>query len=154
MAKVGDNIVSGCVNTSGQLKIRVEKILEESMVTRILDSVENAAASKPNIDKFITRFARVYTPFVVFFALFVALVLPFILPDSLNWHYFVNSAYTGTVNTIHGTSGTASIYTALTFLVISCPCALVLSVPLAFFSGIEQALRKVFFSKVELQLKA
>ena len=142
MAKVGDNIVSGCVNTSGQLKIRVEKVLEESMVTRILDSVENAAASKPNIDKFITRFARVYTPFVVFFALFVALVLPFILPDSLNWHYFVNSAYTGTVNAIHGTSGTASIYTALTFLVISCPCALVLSVPLAFFSGIGAGSKK------------
>ena len=142
MAKVGDNIVSGCVNTSGQLKIRVEKILEESMVTRILDSVENAAASKPNIDKFITRFARVYTPFVVFFALFVALVLPAVLPDSLNWHYFVNSAYTGTVNTIYGTSGTASIYTALTFLVISCPCALVLSVPLAFFSGIGAGSKK------------
>ena len=142
MAKTGDNIVSGCVNTSGQLKIRVEKILEESMVTRILDSVENAAASKPNIDKFITRFARVYTPFVVFFALFVAIVLPFILPDSLNWHLFVDSAYTGTVNTIYGTSGTASIYTALTFLVISCPCALVLSVPLAFFSGIGAGSKK------------
>ena len=142
MAKAGDNIVSGCVNTSGQLKIRVEKILEESMVTRILDSVENAAASKPNIDKFITRFARVYTPFVVLFALFVAVVLPFILPDSLNWHFFVDSAYTGTVNTIHGISGTASIYTALTFLVISCPCALVLSVPLAFFSGIGAGSKK------------
>ena len=142
MAKAGDNIVSGCVNTSGQLKIRVEKILEESMVTRILDSVENAAASKPNIDKFITRFARVYTPFVVLFALFVAVVLPFILPDSLNWHFFVDSAYTGTVNTIHGTRGTASIYTALTFLVISCPCALVLSVPLAFFSGIGAGSKK------------
>ena len=142
MVKAGDNIVSGCVNTSGQLKIRVEKILEESMVTRILDSVENAAASKPNIDKFITRFARVYTPFVVLFALFVAVVLPFILPDSLNWHFFVDSAYTGTVNTIHGTSGTASIYTALTFLVISCPCALVLSVPLAFFSGIGAGSKK------------
>ena len=142
MAKAGDNIVSGCVNTSGQLKIRVEKILEESMVTRILDSVENAAASKPNIDKFITRFARVYTPFVVLFALFVAVVLPFILSDSLNWHFFVDSAYTGTVNTIHGTSGTASIYTALTFLVISCPCALVLSVPLAFFSGIGAGSKK------------
>jgi len=142
MAKAGDNIVSGCVNTSGQLKIRVEKILEESMVTRILDSVENAAASKPNIDKFITRFARVYTPFVVLFALFVAVVLPFILPDSLNWYFFVDSAYTGTVNTIHGTSGTASIYTALTFLVISCPCALVLSVPLAFFSGIGAGSKK------------
>lgn len=76
-AEPGDSVVSGCVNTSGQLKIRVEKLLEESMVTRILDSVENAAANKPAIDKFITRFARVYTPAVVFAALAVALVLPF-----------------------------------------------------------------------------
>ena len=142
-AKVGDNVVSGCVNTSGQLKIRVEKVLEESMVTRILDSVENAAASKPAIDKFITRFARIYTPFVVFFAIFVALVLPFILNAvGLEWHYFVDANYSGAVNVIHGTTGTASIYTALTFLVISCPCALVLSVPLAFFSGIGAGSKK------------
>ena len=140
MARVGDNVVSGCVNTSGQLKMRVEKVLEESMVTRILDSVENAAASKPEIDKFITKFARVYTPFVVFFALFVALVLPFIIP---NWHYLVDPSYVDKTNSvIFGTSGTASIYTALTFLVISCPCALVLSVPLAFFSGIGAASKK------------
>ena len=140
MAKVGDNVVSGCVNTSGQLKMRVEKVLEESMVTRILDSVENAAASKPEIDKFITRFARVYTPFVVFFALFVAFVLPVIIPS---WHYLVDPSYVGKTNSIiYGTSGTPSIYTALTFLVISCPCALVLSVPLAFFSGIGAASKK------------
>jgi Cd2+/Zn2+-exporting ATPase len=140
MARVGDNVVSGCVNTSGQLKMRVEKVLEESMVTRILDSVENAAASKPEIDKFITKFARVYTPFVVFFALFVALVLPFIIPS---WHFVVDPSYAGKTNTIiYGTSGTPSIYTALTFLVISCPCALVLSVPLAFFSGIGAASKK------------
>ena len=140
MARVGDNVVSGCVNTSGQLKMRVEKVLEESMVTRILDSVENAAASKPEIDKFITKFARVYTPFVVFFALFVALVLPVVLPS---WHYLVDPSYVGKTNSIiFGTSGTASIYTALTFLVISCPCALVLSVPLAFFSGIGAASKK------------
>ena len=140
MARVGDNVVSGCVNTSGQLKMRVEKVLEESMVTRILDSVENAAASKPEIDKFITKFARVYTPFVVFFALFVALVLPVIIPS---WHYLVDPSYVGKTNSIiYGTSGTASIYTALTFLVISCPCALVLSVPLAFFSGIGAASKK------------
>ena len=139
MARVGDNVVSGCVNTSGQLKMRVEKVLEESMVTRILDSVENAAASKPEIDKFITKFARVYTPFVVFFALFVALVLPFIIPS---WHYVVDPAFTGTETVFRGASGTASIYTALTFLVISCPCALVLSVPLAFFSGIGAASKK------------
>lgn len=140
MARVGDNVVSGCVNTSGQLKMRVEKVLEESMVTRILDSVENAAASKPEIDKFITRFARVYTPFVVFFALFVALVLPVFIPG---WHYLVDPSYVDKGNSIlFGTSGTASIYTALTFLVISCPCALVLSVPLAFFSGIGAASKK------------
>lgn len=140
----GDQVTSGCVNTSGQLKIRVEKVLEESMVTRILNSVENAAASKPEIDKFITRFARVYTPFVVFFALFVAVVLPFILP---NWHFFVNADYTGAASILYGTSGTASIFTALTFLVISCPCALVLSVPLAFFSGIGAASKKAILFK-------
>ena len=109
----GDEITSGCVNTSGMLKIRVEKVLAESMVTRILDSVENAAASKPQIDRFITRFARVYTPFVVVVALLTALVPGYITGDWQHW-----------------------VYTALTFLVISCPCALVLSVPLAFFSGI------------------
>ena len=136
---VGDNISSGCVNTSGQIKIRVEKVLEESMVTRILDSVENAAASKPNIDKFITRFARVYTPFVVFFALFVAIVLPFVIPG---WHFFVRPDYTGAAGVLFGTEGTASVLTALTFLVISCPCALVLSVPLAFFAGIGAASKK------------
>ena len=111
--KYGDEVVSGCVNTSGMLKIRVEKVLEESMVTRILDSVENAAASKPTIDRFITRFARVYTPFVVAAAVLTAVVPSLITGE---WHKW--------------------IYTALTFLVISCPCALVLSVPLAFFSGI------------------
>lgn len=112
-AVFGDEVTSGCVNTSGQLKIRVEKILEESMVTRILDSVENAAASKPKIDRFITRFARAYTPCVVFMALGTA-IIPSLFTG--NWAYWV--------------------YTALTFLVMSCPCALVLSVPLAFFSGI------------------
>ena len=111
--KYGDEVVSGCVNTSGMLKIRVEKLLEESMVTRILDSVENAAASKPTIDRFITRFARIYTPFVVAAAVLTAVIPSLITGDWNKW-----------------------IYTALTFLVISCPCALVLSVPLAFFSGI------------------
>ncbi len=138
-AGVGDLVNSGCVNTSGQIKIRVEKILEESMVTRILDSVENAAASKPAIDKSITRFARVYTPFVVLFAVIVAVALPFIIPG---WHFFVDADYAGTVGVVYGTSGTASVLTALTFLVISCPCALVLSVPLAFFSGIGAASKK------------
>ena len=109
----GTEVTSGCLNTSGVIKIRVEKVLEESMVTRIMDSVENAAASKPKMDRFITRFSRVYTPFIVFMALATA-IIPSIITG--NWTHWV--------------------YTALTFLVISCPCALVLSVPLAFFSGI------------------
>ena len=138
-AAVGDSVISGCVNTSGTLKIRAEKLLEESMVTRILDSVENAAANKPNIDKFITRFARVYTPAVVISALVVALVLPFLIPG---WHFFVDPAYTGAETVLRSATGTASVFTALTFLVISCPCALVLSVPLAFFSGIGAASKK------------
>ena len=109
----GDRVISGCINTSGQLTVKVEKPLSESMVTRILDSVENAAASKPRIDRFITRFARIYTPIVVFAAAAVAVVPSVVTGD---WNYWV--------------------YTALTFLVMSCPCALVLSVPLAFFAGI------------------
>ena len=80
-AETGDSILSGCVNTSGQLKIRVEKELSESMVTRILDSVENAAASKPVIDRFITRFARIYTPFVVILALVTAFLPSLITGD-------------------------------------------------------------------------
>ncbi len=117
--KAGDSIFSGCVNTFGQLKLRVEKTLDESMVSRILDSVENAAASKPRIDKFITRFAKIYTPCVVFIALATAVIPSLITQD---WNYWV--------------------YTALTFLVMSCPCALVLSVPLAFFSGIGAGSKK------------
>ena len=111
--KTGDRVVSGCVNTSGQLTVQVTHPLSESMVTRILNSVENAAASKPKIDRFITRFARVYTPIVVALAALVAIVPSIFTGD---WNYWV--------------------YTALSFLVMSCPCALVLSVPLAFFSGI------------------
>ena len=109
----GDSVVSGCVNTTGQLTVRVEKPLSESMVTRILDSVENAAASKPKIDRFITRFARVYTPIVVGAAVLTAIIPSLVTGDWGKW-----------------------VYTALTFLVMSCPCALVLSVPLAFFAGI------------------
>lgn len=136
----GSPVISGCVNTSGQLKMTVEKPLEESMVTKILDAVENAAANKPAIDKFITRFARVYTPAVVLGALLVAVVLPLILPG---WHFFVDEVkYAGMDTVFFGQTGTASVFTALTFLVISCPCALVLSVPLAFFSGIGAASKK------------
>ena len=126
----GDSVISGCVNTSGAIHIRVEKVLEDSMVSRILNSVENAAASKPKIDRFITRFARVYTPFVVVLALATA-ILPSVLTG--DWEFW--------------------IYTAITFLVISCPCALVLSVPLAFFSGIGAGSKKSILFKGGLALE-
>ena len=118
-AKPGDSVTSGCVNTVGQLTVRVEKTLSESMVTRILDSVENAAASKPKIDRFITRFARIYTPIVCAVAAGTA-IIPSLITG--NWSHW--------------------IYTALTFLVMSCPCALVLSVPLAFFAGVGAGSKK------------
>ena len=130
-ATVGDAVTSGCINTSGQLKIRVEQTLEHSMVTRILDSVENAAASKPKIDRFITRFSRIYTPFVVATALATAILPSLITGDWNHW-----------------------IYTALTFLVISCPCALVLSVPLAFFSGIGAGSKKGILFKGGVSIEA
>ena len=129
--KPGDRVISGCVNTSGQLIIRVERPLSESMVTRILNSVENAAANKPRFEKFITRFARVYTPIVVGLAAFVALV-PSLVTG--NWSYWV--------------------YTALSFLVMSCPCALVLSVPLAFFSGIGVGGKRGILFKGGLAMEA
>ena len=118
-ARVGDRVISGCVNTVGQLMIRAEKSLSESMVTRILDSVENASASKPRFERFITRFARIYTPIVVAVAAATA-ILPSVVTGQ--WSYWV--------------------YTALSFLVMSCPCALVLSVPLAFFAGIGAGSKK------------
>ena len=126
----GDTVVSGCINTSGVLKIRVEKTLENSMVTRILNSVENAAASKPRIDRFITRFARIYTPVIVVSAVVIGIVPSLITGDWSKW-----------------------IYTAITFLVISCPCALVLSVPLAFFSGIGAGSQKKILFKGGMALE-
>ncbi len=129
--KAGDAVTSGCVNTSGQLTIQVTHPLSESMVTRILNSVENAAASKPKIDRFITRFARIYTPIVVLLAALVAIV-PSIFTG--NWSYWV--------------------YTALSFLVMSCPCALVLSVPLAFFSGIGTGSKQGILFKGGVSIEA
>jgi len=127
----GVEVYSGCVNNGGVLKIEVQKPLSESMVSRILDSVENAAASKPKIDRFITRFARVYTPVVVALALATA-IIPSILTG--DWNHWV--------------------YTAITFLVISCPCALVLSVPLAFFSGIGSGSKKGILFKGGVAIEA
>lgn len=126
----GDAVISGCINTSGVLHIRVEKVLKDSMVTRILHSVEHAAASKPQIDRFITRFARVYTPFVVILALATAVIPSLFTGEWSKW-----------------------IYTAITFLVISCPCALVLSVPLAFFSGIGAGSKKKILFKGGLAIE-
>ena len=127
----GSRLISGCVNTVGQLVMQVEKPLSESMVTRILDSVENAAAGKPKIDRFITRFARVYTPVVVAIAAATALIPSLVTGD---WHYWV--------------------YTALSFLVMSCPCALVLSVPLAFFAGIGAGSKKGILFKGGVSMEA
>ena len=127
----GDRALSGCVNTDGVLKLRVTHVLAESMVQRILDSVENAAARKPKIDRFITRFSRVYTPAVVGIAVLTALV-PGIITG--NWGHWV--------------------YTALTFLVISCPCALVLSVPLTYFAGIGAGSKRGILFKGGVSLEA
>ncbi len=127
----GSAVTSGCVNTSGQLTIRVEKPLSESMVTRILNAVEKAAAGKPKLDRFITRFARIYTPVVVGVAAATAVIPSLITGD---WNYWV--------------------YTALSFLVMSCPCALVLSVPLAFFSGIGVGSRKGILFKGGASMEA
>ena len=115
----GAKVLSGCINGQGLLTLEVEKPLGDSMVTRILRSVEQAAASKPKMDRFITRFSRVYTPIVVALAAATAIIPSLITGD---WNYWV--------------------YTALSFLVMSCPCALVISVPLAFFSGIGVGSRK------------
>lgn len=127
----GSALVSGCVNEQGVLKMRVEKILSESMVSKILDSVENAAASKPKLDRFITRFARVYTPIVVLAAVLTAIIPSLLTGDWNHW-----------------------IYTAITFLVISCPCALVLSVPLAFFSGIGAGSKRGILFKGGISIEA
>ncbi len=130
-ARPGTEVISGCVNEQGVLKIRVTKPLSESMVTRILDSVENAAAGKPKIDKFITKFAKVYTPIVVALAVLTAVIPSLITGDWSLW-----------------------IKTAITFLVISCPCALVISVPLAFFSGIGAASKLGILFKGGLAIEA
>ena len=115
----GDDVISGCVNLSGLLKVRVTKAFEESTVAKILDLVENSASKKAKAENFITKFARYYTPIVVLAAVALALLPP--LLTSIQW--------------------VDSIQRALNFLVVSCPCALVISVPLSFFGGIGGASR-------------
>ena len=112
---VGDEIISGCINLTNILKIRTTKEYGESTVARILDLVENASSQKAKVENFITKFARYYTPIVVGLAAFIGLIVPIFLPG----HPFAEW-----------------IYRALSFLVCSCPCALVISVPLSFFGGI------------------
>ena len=118
----GDQIVSGCVNISGVLTVKVQKSFGESTASKIINMVENASEKKSKSEAFITRFARVYTPIVVI----VALVLAFVPP--LFCGGYVESL-------------TTWLYRALTFLVVSCPCALVISIPLSFFGGIGGASR-------------
>lgn len=114
----GSDVLSGCINVNGVLRIKVTKEFEESTVSKILDLVENASSKKSNSENFITKFAAVYTPVVVISALLLAIIPPLVLP---------------------GATFEQWIYRALTFLVVSCPCALVVSVPLSFFGGIGGA---------------
>ena len=116
----GQQVMAGCINLSGALEIKVEKSFGESTASKILEMVEHASEKKAASEKFITRFARVYTPVVCFAAVIVAVLPP--LAGLMDWEQ--------------------SIYSALCFLVISCPCALVISVPLSFFAGIGRASRE------------
>lgn len=128
----GSEILSGSLNINSPLIIRVQRPLTDSTVTKILQSVEEAAETKPQIDRFITRFSRIYTPIVVVLALTVAVLPPLLLnADFAYW-----------------------LKTALTFLVISCPCALVLSVPLAYFSGIGAASKQGILFKSGLAMES
>ena len=121
--KAGDAIISGCINMSGVLKIKTTKEFDESTASKILDLVENASSRKSRSEAFISRFARIYTPTVCYSALALAILPPIVRMLGMNldpqWHVWV--------------------YRALTFLVISCPCALVISIPLSFFAGIGGA---------------
>ncbi len=124
-AKTGDEIISGCVNLTGTLKVRVTKEFGESTVAKILDLVENASSRKAKAENFITKFAKYYTPIVVIAAVALALIPPVIL--GLTGSGFTDALFS------------QWIYRALMFLVVSCPCALVISIPLGFFGGIGGA---------------
>lgn len=126
-ASAGDDIISGCVNGSGTLKVRTTKEFDDSTVARILELVENASSKKAQVENFITRFAKFYTPVVTIGAVLLAFVPPLVLA-------FLGA---GNFGSLLGTW----LYRACTFLVISCPCALVISVPLGFFGGIGAASR-------------
>ena len=135
--KAGDEIVSGCIDLSGVLKIRTTKAFGESTVSKILDLVENASSRKSRSETFISRFAKIYTPAVCLAALALAILVPLgrmlagVSADWVDW-----------------------IYRALTFLVVSCPCALVISIPLSFFAGIGGASREGILIKGSNYLEA
>lgn len=131
-ASVGDDVISGCVNGSGLLRVQVTKEFDDSTVTKILELVENASSKKAQVENFITRFARYYTPVVVVGAVILAVLPPLVFGQS--WAEWVRRA--------------------CTFLVISCPCALVISVPMSFFSGIGAASRRGVLIKGSNYLEA
>ncbi len=122
-AREGDEVISGCINMTGVLKIRTTKEFGESTVSKILDLVENASSRKSRSEDFITKFARIYTPAVVYSAIALAILPPLVRMFGMGL----------------GAEWGTWIYRALTFLVISCPCALVISIPLSFFAGIGGA---------------
>ena len=127
---VGDNVFSGCINQTGLLRLQVTKPYGESTVARVLELVENASEKKSRSEQFITRFARYYTPVVV-----LAAAALFAIPSLLLWLLPAASLPAF----LAGTTWTGWLHRALVFLVISCPCALVISVPLSFFGGIGGA---------------
>lgn len=129
--KVGDTALSGSINQTGTLQIKVTKLYNDSTVAKILDLVENASNKKADTEKFITKFAKIYTPIVVFLAVALAIVPSLMTSDWNTW-----------------------IYRALIFLVISCPCALVISVPLSFFGGIGAASKQGILVKGSNYLEA
>ena len=131
--EVGSDILSGCININGVITAEVTKEFGESTVSKILDLVENASSKKSNSEQFITKFARYYTPVVVIIAVFLAIIPPLV---------------------IDGATFSDWIYRALAFLVISCPCALVISIPLSFFGGIGGASKKGILVKGSNYLEA
>lgn len=131
--EVGSDILSGCININGVITAEVTKEFGESTVSKILDLVENASSKKSNSEQFITKFARYYTPVVVIIAVFLAIIPPLV---------------------IDGATFSDWIYRALAFLVVSCPCALVISIPLSFFGGIGGASKKGVLVKGSNYLEA
>lgn len=131
--EVGSDILSGCININGVITAEVTKEYGESTVSKILDLVENASSKKSNSEQFITKFARYYTPVVVIIAVFIAIIPPLV---------------------IDGATFSDWIYRALAFLVVSCPCALVISIPLSFFGGIGGASKKGILVKGSNYLEA